>query len=104
MKVFLRHCLILLSLLTGLGGCSVSKFIPEDHYLLDAVKIESDTKDVKASQMRAYLRQTPNAKWFSLVKLPMYIYGAAGTDSTKWINRLLMSSPKTRIRVKINAS
>lgn len=89
MKVFLRHCLILLSLLTGLGGCSVSKFIPEDHYLLDAVKIESDTKDVKASQMRAYLRQTPNAKWFSLVKLPMYIYGAAGTDSTKWINRLL---------------
>ena len=39
--------------------------------------------------MNMYLRQTPNAKWFSLVKLPMYIYGAAGKDSTKWINRFL---------------
>ena len=39
--------------------------------------------------MRAYVRQTSNAKWFSLVKIPMYIYSAAGRDSTKWINRLL---------------
>lgn len=72
-----------------LSGCSVSKFIPEGHYLLDNVKVESDNKEIKPSQMNMYLRQTPNAKWFSLVKLPMYIYGAAGKDSTKWINRFL---------------
>ena len=76
-------------LLLGLSACSVSKFIPEGHYLLDAVKIESDNKEVKPSEMRAYVRQTSNAKWFSLVKIPMYIYSAAGRDSTKWINRLL---------------
>lgn len=76
-------------MLLFLSGCSVSKFIPERHYLLDNVKVESDNKEIKSSQMTAYLRQTPNAKWFSLVKLPMYIYGAAGTDSTKWMNRFL---------------
>jgi len=76
-------------MLLFLSGCSVSKFIPEGHYLLDNVKVESDNKEIKSSQMTAYLRQTPNAKWFSLVKLPMYIYGAAGTDSTKWMNRFL---------------
>lgn len=89
MKISLRHCPVLLTLLLSFSGCSVSKFIPEGHYLLDAVKIESDNKEVKPSQMREYVRQTSNAKWFSLVKLPMYIYGAAGTDSTRWINRLL---------------
>ena len=76
-------------MLLFLNGCSVSKFIPEGHYLLDNVKVESDNKEIKSSQMSAYLRQTPNAKWFSLVKLPMYIYGAAGKDSTKWMNRFL---------------
>ena len=70
-----------------LDSCSVSKFIPEGGYLLDNVKIESDNKEIKPSQMNLYVRQTPNAKWFSLIKLPMYIYGASGLDSTKWINR-----------------
>lgn len=89
MKIIPRIYIGLLVLLLFLSGCSVSKFIPEGHYLLDNVKVESDNKEIKPSQMNMYLRQTPNAKWFSLVKLPMYIYGAAGKDSTKWINRFL---------------
>ena len=72
-----------------LAGCSVSKFIPEGSYLLDKVHVESDNKEVKPSEMHAYVRQKPNAKWFSLVKLPMYIYSASGLDSTKWFNRFL---------------
>ena len=89
MKIIPAIYIGLLVLLLFLSGCSVSKFIPEGHYLLDNVKVESDNKEIKPSQMNMYLRQTPNAKWFSLVKLPMYIYGAAGKDSTKWINRFL---------------
>lgn len=80
-------CIILTIIL--FNGCSVSKFIPEDHYLLNDVKISSDNKDIKPSEMNSYVRQKPNAKWFSLVKLPMYIYGASGLDSTKWINKVL---------------
>ena len=72
-----------------LTGCSVGKFIPEGKYLLDEVHVESDNKEVKSSDMHTYVRQKPNAKWFSLVKLPMYIYGASGLDSTNWFNRFL---------------
>ena len=68
-------------------SCSVNKFIPENQYLLDEVKIVSDTKAVKPSLFNSYLRQNPNAKWFNMVKIPMYIYGASGTDSTKRVNR-----------------
>ena len=78
---------IIISLL--LGGCSVGKFIPEGQYLLDEVHISSDNSEIKSSEMYSYVRQNPNSKWFSLVKLPMYIYCASGNDSTKWINRLL---------------
>ena len=78
---------IIISLL--LGGCSVGKFIPEGQYLLDEVHISSDNSEIKSSEMYSYVRQKPNSKWFSLVKLPMYIYCASGKDSTKWINRLL---------------
>lgn len=78
---------IVVSLL--LGGCSVSKFIPEGDYLLNEVHISSDNKEIKSSEMYSYVRQKPNSKWFSLVKLPMYIYGASGMDSTKWINKFL---------------
>ena len=86
-KILCRYInLLLFSVI--LAGCSVSKFIPEGHYLLDNVKIESDNEEIKPSQMKAYVRQTPNAKWFSLFKVPLYIYGASEKDSTKWINRL----------------
>lgn len=89
MKKAVHHFIGLLAVVLMLSGCSVSKFIPEGHYLLDDVKIESDNKEVKSSQMNTYIRQKPNAKWFSLVKLPMYIYSASGRDSTKWMNRFL---------------
>lgn len=72
-----------------LVGCSVSKFVPEGKYLLDEVHISSDNKEIKSSGMYSYVRQKPNSKWFSLVKLPMYIYCSSGKDSTKWINKIL---------------
>lgn len=72
-----------------LTSCSVSKFIPEGHYLLDEVKIISDNKEVKPSSVKNYVRQNPNTKWFSLLKIPLYTYSLSGRDSTKWYNKFL---------------
>ena len=84
-----RSCLryIYASLFCLLTSCSVSKFIPEGEYLLDEVKVVSDSKNVKPSSVRSYVRQNPNSKWFSLVKVPMYTYCLSGRDSTKWYNK-----------------
>ena len=76
--------------LAGLfASCSVNKFIPEDQYLLDKVHIVSDTKEVQPSSFNSYIRQNPNAKWFSLVKVPMHIYCLSGKDFTSGFNRFL---------------
>lgn len=85
----LRIYIYIVTVAFVLSGCSVSKFIPEGEYMLDEVHISSDNKELKSSEMYSYVRQRPNAKWFSLVKLPMYIYCSSGKDSTKWINRIL---------------
>ena len=76
-------------MLAALCGCSSSKLIPDDSYLLSSVKLRSDDKAVSASQLESYVRQRPNAKWFSLLKIPLATYCLAGKDTTKWINRTL---------------
>lgn len=74
-----------------ISACSASKFIPEDSYLLDDVKIKSDIKEVETSQLEPYIRQKGNSKWFSLFKVPLGTYALSGRDTTKWINRKLQA-------------
>lgn len=70
-------------------SCSVNKFIPEGEYLLKDVKIVSNTNAENVAKARDYVRQKPNAKWFSLVKVPLYTYALSGKDTTIWINKVL---------------
>lgn len=76
-------------LFLALTSCAATKFVPEGSYLLDEVKVISDSKEVKPSAVRGYVRQNPNAKWFSLIKIPLYTYNLSGRDSTKWYNKFL---------------
>ena len=89
LKRIIHPCVCAVVLAATGYGCSVGRFIPEGKYLLDAVRIESDNKEVKPSDMGVYVRQTPNARWFNLFKLPMHIYCASGRDTTRWMNRFL---------------
>ena len=73
-----------------LVGCSATRDIPEGSYLLDDVKMVADGKyrDVNTGQLKNYVRQKANSKWFSSLKLPLGVYAMAGRDSS-WINRAL---------------
>ena len=85
----LRKIAFMLFSLLLLFSCSVKKFIPEGEYLLNDVDIVSNTNSDNASKAKNYIRQKPNAKWFSIAKVPMYTYALSGLDSTKWGNRVL---------------
>lgn len=73
----------------SLASCTSTKFVPDGSYLLDEVKIHTDQKDIRPSSLRMYVRQNPNAKWFSLIKTQLYVYNLSGRDSTKWGNKFL---------------
>lgn len=72
-----------------LVSCSSTKYVPDGSYLLDEVRIHTDNKEVKPSNLSIYVRQNPNSKWFSLIKTQLYVYNWSGRDSTRWINRTL---------------
>jgi len=74
-----------------LAGCSASRLVPEGRFLLDKVKVKSDTKEVSADKLEPYIRQKGNARWFSLFKIPLGTYALSGRDTTKWINKTLRS-------------
>lgn len=84
-----RKVILLLSCIVLMLSCSVKKFIPEGEYLLDDVKIISTTHPAHESKAKSYVRQSPNSKWFSLFKVPMYTYSLSGTDTAKWVNKAL---------------
>lgn len=76
-------CLLLLA------GCAQTKHVPLDQTLLKKVSLHSTDKHFKASSYRTCVRQEPNAKWFSLVKVPLAFYNLSGSDSTRRWNKFV---------------
>lgn len=77
-------CVLLLS------ACSLTKFVPEDRYLLNKAKVEvTDTKDISPSDLKSYLRQTPNTEILGFWKLQLQIYNTAPADTTSKNNKRL---------------
>jgi len=80
---------VIICCVAGLISCSTTKYVPEGQYLLDKVKIETDDREVKSSDMKSYLRQQPNFKIFGLFKWPLYLYSWSGKNEKKWLSRQL---------------
>ena len=74
-----------------LQSCQMTRYVPEGQTLLNTVRVRTvgDYKDVNTASLRNYVRQRPNARWFSTLRLPLAAYSLSGTDTTKWLNRTL---------------
>ena len=73
----------------ALSSCSMTKYVPENQYLLKKVKIKASIPDVNNEELKSYLRQTPNNTILGFWPLKLGFYNASGNDSTKWGNRWL---------------
>ena len=74
-----------------MSACSVTKYVPDGGYLVNNVDVKTDAKrkDINTGNLKSYVRQKGNSRWFSAVKIPLATYSLSGRDSTKWINRTL---------------
>lgn len=77
----LLYCFIVV-LLFGVASCSTTKNIPENKYLLNSIKVEHTTRNA-TSDLEDFARQQPNNK------LRLRVYNMAGSDTTKWITRMI---------------
>ena len=80
-------------LLLLLTACSETKYVSEGDYLLDRIKLKSDTKAryLNLTELRSSVRQHGNSRWFSAAKIPLATYSLSGRDTTRWLNRMLRS-------------
>ena len=74
-----------------LTACSETRYVAEDEYLLNKVLVRSDVNSryINTAELKQFVRQHGNARWFSTVKIPLYTYSLSGRDSTRWLNRTL---------------
>lgn len=74
-----------------IAACSETKFVADGDYLLDNVDIVVDKNhaDIVPSQMKQYVGQKGNSRWFGNMKVPLSTYSLAGKDSAKWVNKWL---------------
>ncbi len=83
--------LFLLCTVAFLASCQTTRYVPEDSTLLNAVHVRTvgEYKNVNTATLRNYVRQKPNSRWFSILRLPLAVYSLSGNDSTRWMNRTL---------------
>ena len=76
-----------------LTSCSTTRYVPDGSTLLNSVSVKTlgDYPQVNTGSLRNYVRQQPNARWFSIFRLPLHTYSLSGADTTKWLNRTLRS-------------
>ena len=79
--------LVLIGLL--LASCNTLKYVPDDEYLLDRVKIHTDDRSVSRRELKNYLKQNQNRRFWGVFNLNLGIYNLSGPDTTRWINRTL---------------
>lgn len=74
--------------ITMFVGCKLTKFVPDNEYLLNKanVKVEG-ANDVSSSEMRSYLQQKQNTEILGFWKLQLDIYNTASLDTTKWTSK-----------------
>ena len=93
MRRLFKNSILLACMMSVFTSCSTTRYVPEDQTLLNRVKVrkEGEYAPVNTATLRNYVRQRPNAKWFSILKLPLQIYSLSGSDSSRWLNRTLRS-------------
>lgn len=78
----ISYSIVAVFLVLIVAACSTTKNIPENKYLLNNIKVVHNTRNA-TSDLEDFSRQQPNST------LRLMIYNAAGSDTTKVINRFV---------------
>lgn len=70
-------------------SCRATRYVPDNQYLLDKIEFSTSDNQVKAKDMRPYLRQKPNLKILGFVRFHLGIYNLSGKNEQKGVNRWL---------------
>ena len=82
-----------ITILLAVSSCSSVKYVDDGSLLLNKVevKVVGNYDDINVGQLKSYVRQKGNSRWFSSVKIPLATYSLSGRDTSRWVNKMLRS-------------
>lgn len=83
-KIILLCCLLVLFF-----SCAPTKYLRENEYLLNRVKIVTDNKDVSISELKKTVRQKPNTRILGVARFHLGIYNLSGRNGERKFNKWL---------------
>ena len=70
-------------------GCNSTRFVPEDKYLLNKIKVTADDHKFKREELRTHLRQKENLKILGLFKFHLGLYNLSSREKENdWLKRI----------------
>lgn len=66
--------LLAIAFLLLAGSCKTTRMLPEDSYLLNSVKIESENPDVEADDLKSAVKQKPNREILGFFRFELWMF------------------------------
>jgi len=89
MRVTFRLLLAGIIIISGLAGCSTTKYVPDEAFLLNRIEIQNNAKDISKEELKFYLRQKENVKIIGFWRFHLGLYNLSGRDESNGFNRWL---------------
>lgn len=74
-------------------GCSTTRYVPEDRYLLSDIDINIDNEQVDKDEMRTYLRQKENLRIIGLFKFHLWMYSLSSKKKEEGLLKNIGEEP-----------
>ncbi len=71
------------------SSCRSAKYVPESEYLLDKIVIESGNKEIKANEVKPFVKQKANTRILGLAKFHLWLYNRSLKNKDGRISRAL---------------
>lgn len=76
-------------LLIMLAACSVTRYVPEDQYLLSDIDLEVDNINIEKDELASHLRQKENLKILGILKMHLWLYSLSRKDAENgWLKKV----------------
>jgi len=89
MIVTFRFLLAGVIVICGLVGCSTTRYVPDDAFLLNKIEIQNNAKDISKDELKFYLRQKENVKIIGFWRFHLGLYNLSGRDESNGFNQWL---------------
>lgn len=70
-------------------GCNMTRYVPEDKYLMSDINYEIDNRQINKDELSSYVRQEENLKILGFLKFHLWLYNLSPKEKQKsWLRNI----------------